>query len=428
MSMEQEDPTCPDCGMPLRLGHSFDCPQHPETVKKEEKYAGRPEPKGAKRFELSEDPIIREKVTIYREGFRKLQATHPEVIGATLFGSSVKGRAVGESDVDSAIFVDAQRAAERNNSFSTHTDIREESDGTKEIQTLFNPVAGYYYFTELNKHVNSRSQNNGGIIVEHATVFPMSPEILKLHLDIYIQSTQDFFSYHCAVINDRVNQSRNGKQATPSTESTQLEPSFFLPSSDITSLFHLQIGHGLDKYRQEVIERLEDNPYGEYAWRNICDSVEIFEGWSQRSGKRFPRRLAQARKTYIKTTEPVENSTRDHLDHEASKYLDDFLDMIVDSTTFKPQDYVQGITKYQYDLLRLAIKRSGEDFQTWSEYWTAKGYIDAYALYAGLEMVEEGIQPILDSLNRSINALQDENLKREWREKADQLIATKKIA
>lgn len=71
-------------------------------------------PSQTKRFEISHDPISRERITALTTTIKELRRKHPFVAGAILFGSLSKGKQLDEntadkSDVDFTIYLDTDR-------------------------------------------------------------------------------------------------------------------------------------------------------------------------------------------------------------------------------------------------------------------------------------------------------------------------------
>ena len=59
-----------------------------------------------RRFLLSSDPKLREKIKTLRNTVEGLRTKYPEIIGMTLFGSHTKGYPDSQSDIDGYIYLD----------------------------------------------------------------------------------------------------------------------------------------------------------------------------------------------------------------------------------------------------------------------------------------------------------------------------------
>ena len=69
----------------------------------------------ARRFELATAPVARTRLDVFRDGIKKFQKKHSEVLGATVYGSMVKGeKAKATSDVDAFLYIDADVITDKN--------------------------------------------------------------------------------------------------------------------------------------------------------------------------------------------------------------------------------------------------------------------------------------------------------------------------
>lgn len=73
---------------------------------KDERRKEAPEALETKRFKISSNPELRERLRNLRKVIEKVQTNHPEVISVGLFGSMVKGYATEESDIDIYVNID----------------------------------------------------------------------------------------------------------------------------------------------------------------------------------------------------------------------------------------------------------------------------------------------------------------------------------
>lgn len=104
-------------------------------------------PSLAKRFEISHDPISRERLTAITTMVRELRKKHPFVAGAVLFGSLAKGKKLdeqtaGKSDVDLIIFIDPDELKRNYDSFEEDRDkqrFNEWEDVDKELHENYDP-------------------------------------------------------------------------------------------------------------------------------------------------------------------------------------------------------------------------------------------------------------------------------------------------
>lgn len=411
-----ENQICSDCGTPAQFGHATGCAQHPRIIEKNARYAGRPEVERTHRFEVSRDPALREKIHIYRDGLRALQAEYPEVVGATVFGSSVKALATDESDVDSILFVDPAKAAERSPSIQVTHELREDKKGAKSIESHFEDDIEALYGAELSLIVNQPPHSGERSIVEHALALPMSEEIINVQLEAYLKFIGEQIPYEYSQMMNRVEEGKGEKSADDSKP-----PTAVWIGANIDGLFHLQVGHGLDKYRRYLIKQLRNNKYGEPAWRGIMRCVENGEEWQPWSGQRFPRMLCEAEKVYGDREKIEGKPLEDKYDLAADTALSTFLRAMIEDDVFRGRIFITGMDGYHQRLREMADRRGGPDQIAWAEYWATKGFVDLARLYPGFTIVEEGVAPSIHDLELAIQNLPDEVLRDKWRQKTDQL-------
>ncbi len=65
-----------------------------------------------KRFVLSSEEFAKGRIKGVRGSFKELSEQYPELLSVNLYGSMTKGNATPESDVDSIVFVDEEKASE----------------------------------------------------------------------------------------------------------------------------------------------------------------------------------------------------------------------------------------------------------------------------------------------------------------------------
>ena len=64
-------------------------------------------------------------------------------------------------------------------------------------------------------------------------------------------------------------------------------------------MFHLEIGRGIRKYREYLIDKLAaSGETGEEAWKVIIESTEETEQIRTDTEKKYPRTLKEAKKVY----------------------------------------------------------------------------------------------------------------------------------
>lgn len=295
-----------------------------------------------KRFRLKEDAYAREKLHALQSGLKKIQAEHPEVIGATAFGSLTTGKGHEKSDIDCFVFVDVTPATiriqkivgeqrgktppERGQKGGMPAGFNSRLLLMKSIfeRSLVNSVtdesiiglerseedAAGSYWTEngldefyenlVEKTVQDEFRTRG-----HQNTLEVSPVIIPMSI-----SAID------AVIQERLlpNGRQEMKFSVTGTPETHKKGRGYFASSRIGAvlgcMFHMDIGGGIRPYREHVVKRLsEAGPRGEKMWSEIADYVQRWEGseWANRN-IRFPSILEEALRIYAprKTTETVD--------------------------------------------------------------------------------------------------------------------------
>jgi predicted nucleotidyltransferase len=242
---------------------------------------------GPKRFEIQSDDFIRERLDIIQSGIEEMQEEDPNVLGLTMFGSMVKGKAHETSDVDGYLFLDAERLAQEEEQLAAQEN-REARPVTFDIGDTGNlsTYPGEHLY-DVYKPLIKEKFTKGDLLNEEqisdVNIRPISEEIIDRHLSSLLQAS---------------------KLSENSEDGVDIEP-----SQNLYGLFHLSIGHGLEKYRQQVIEKLEEfGSEGEEIWSKIIGQTEKLEQYMYTDTPvRYPRTLAEARDLYI----PETNSSSD---------------------------------------------------------------------------------------------------------------------
>ena len=297
---------CFECGAPLGEGHAPDCkvgdPNRPE------KYEERPGPKTNRRFETSREPALRKRLKAVKKGFRGLSENYDEVIAVTLYGSTVTGHATEESDLDNCIFVDPSKASQRNPKIEVNTIHRTSERGTILSSTGFDKETGIDYVTAFHDAVSNADPDTPEDFVSHASVYAISNEIIDHHVDDYVEFIKVALDYVGKKMEyeDYINGGGNKTTAPEVPKQPQRKEI----GSNIPAMFHLQVGHGLDKYREYLIEKLVGlGDLGLQVWKGIIRIVEATEQYDALgTDKTYPRTLAEAKKTYCRNSDKEDKS------------------------------------------------------------------------------------------------------------------------
>jgi predicted nucleotidyltransferase len=234
---------------------------------------------GPKRFEIQSEGFVRERFKAVRKGLDLIKKDNPNILGLTIYGSMVKGRAHEASDIDGYLYIDAERLAreEEESALNERREPRQVTFNVGEVGKLATYPAEHLYdvFKPL---IIARFTESGHLKeeqVQDINVRPISAEIINEHIESMVH---------------KLTESREtGTEA-------QIEP-----SQNLFGLFHLAIGHELDTFRTQVIEKLEAlGGDGELIWRAIINESEKLEQYMYTDTRiNYPKTLASARKKYI---------------------------------------------------------------------------------------------------------------------------------
>lgn len=300
---------CFKCGVPFGEGHMPDCKVGESN--QPDKYEERPGPKTNRRFETSREPFDRKRMKALKEGFKQLKNEYDEVVAVTLFGSAVTGYATKESDLDSCIFIDPSKAYTRKPNMEVNTVHVESAEGTLLSSTGFDKETGTDYINAFQDAVVAANPEVTENFIEHAMVYAISKEIIDHHVDDFA----DFIRVALKYIQKQTE--RDDFIADGGDESTALKvpqlPQRKEIGSNISAMFYLQMGHGLDEYREHLVNKLVGmDEIGAQVWKGIIRIVEETEQYGALgTDKVYPRTLTEAKATYCRNSEPNEDERND---------------------------------------------------------------------------------------------------------------------
>lgn len=263
---------------------------------------GSPTPK---RFELSREQFARDRVQAIRDTIDFVKKERPEIVSFALFGSLVKGNTRPESDIDMYVFIDADSVQEKHPDEQVVVDKKwnfnlDRGEGPRAVTFRWKDFTiptreGYYEYVvgELTSRVPLTHEQ-----VKHIHPVPVSEEIIDEMLDDISDSYTEYPSGIESSIVYLARQLHEGDAAKEKTANSRIEPNQLL-----YSMFFLDAGGGLRKYRRHLIERLSSlGGVGEKIWKDLIRSTEAWEQklglLEKTSGKRYPRSLVEARLLY----------------------------------------------------------------------------------------------------------------------------------
>lgn len=247
----------------------------------------------AKRFRLSKEAFAKQRIAAVKTEIAKLRVTKPEVLSFCMFGSLTTGRSKPVSDIDGYLFVDADKAAEKRDVSSGEV-IETTTDEYGSIETVFEENIANDYVSQLKEHLKHDLLLEDEQ-VKHIRSLPVNQEIIDSHVENLRQRVEDNVAYE-KKLQQYVESGYNG--ACPD------RPYSPMPSTILKAMFHLDVGGGIGKYRQYLIDKLSDmGGIGESIWKTVIEEgTEMMEQHlNTQTDVKYPRTLTEARELYVDT-------------------------------------------------------------------------------------------------------------------------------
>jgi len=228
---------------------------------------------------IESSPEITQKLDLLTEGIYELQTINPDIVGASLFGSTLKGEATPESDFDTSIFLDANMLEEMGIAVS------EDKYGGVSID---DPELKTEYSKYLSDYLAKKMGEDSTKLEEGLFLTPISHEIIDSQIDNFLKKAEAYQDYKKSY-KDWWDNNNEGPAPEP--------PETPIMGSNVGSLFRAELGPGLEEYRDHVLTRLgEAGQTGEEAWEAILSTVKFGEGHID--DNHYPSSLAEATETY----------------------------------------------------------------------------------------------------------------------------------
>ncbi|NTV22557.1 MAG: hypothetical protein HGB03_03275 [Candidatus Yonathbacteria bacterium] len=203
-----------------------------------------------KRFELPIQDEAKARLDTFRATIKDLQKENPEVLGATIYGSMIKGKqARSESDVDSFLYVDAENLLSTNIAIDSYRQKVMEKLGAEN-----NENSKYY---------------------EDLRVQPLSTAIIEKEIEDQLSFYQKTEEYK-QMLNEKYGEASDKEKETLLLQ----EPDFRTIQFGISGMFHARIGSGIEKYRKVFIEKLATMPNKDVAeklWDEVASQIRTME-------------------------------------------------------------------------------------------------------------------------------------------------------
>ncbi len=233
-----------------------------------------------KRFNFQEDPFVKERFNAVKDSVEELRQEYPEILSVNLFGSLVKGKTKEESDIDGIIYVDTDKIKSEKEIFTIREVDEKENKEFKTISIEMFLVEEFYI--QYNKIVQDRILEKIPSLkqeqVNHIRSLPMSEDSLNQILDKLINSKKVAIDYEKKILSLHPEIRTREEFIKFSNDVEKPERLISTPRLLLGSMFLLEVGGGIRKYRKQLIERLlSSGDAGEYIWKDIISYVERWE-------------------------------------------------------------------------------------------------------------------------------------------------------
>jgi len=234
-----------------------------------------------KRFEVAKNPVAYGRLEQFRQQVKKFQEEYPEVLGATVFGSMIKGeKATAESDIDGFLYIDAEVNDKEKLKNRSKLEIDYKTNLLKRLG--LSPEEEEKYFHDFQPKI-------------------LSNEILDQDINSFVTIYKKRQEYR--MIAEEYEEENDVVLMLADREKLfgQMPG---IPSVDesIAGMFHARVGHGIQKYRRLFLEKLmtlEDPKMAREIWNGIYAQLSTYEGRGS-EGKivRLPATLEEALQIY----------------------------------------------------------------------------------------------------------------------------------
>lgn len=211
--------------------------------------------KTERRFMPATESFAKTRLNLFRNGVKDFQKEHPEVLGATVYGSMIKGDQAREtSDVDAFLYIDAENMPDK-------TNLQEPEKVEEEYRSnLLNRlnVSGdeYKYYKDLRSKL-------------------LSNEILENEINSRIEYGHQYNEYRQMLYEKYGDASDEEKEKLLSQE-----PQTRLIDFSVAGMFHAKVGTGIEKYRRlflNKVNKLEDKQMAEAIWNDVYSDLSLME-------------------------------------------------------------------------------------------------------------------------------------------------------
>lgn len=233
-----------------------------------------------RRLILSNLPRMREMVKALRQGFSEAREERPEIVSLGVYGSSVKGTAREESDIDAILSVDPEKIKGNLRPETRFSRLQPFTDRDKILTSRAVIIAECFQFLETShfyedllakaakKHVGKKERKTLEKKLIGVVAYPLNKKIIDDHL-ARMQKNPNLVSYN------------------------------------LTSMFFVDLGGGLLVFRKYFFDKLDqmDKKEAEAIWQKTIYHLQAAEQFPFIvQGKEYPWNLEEAKKLYLRKT------------------------------------------------------------------------------------------------------------------------------
>ncbi len=257
----------------------------------------RPKNETEKRFVLSPEEFSKERLRAVKDEMAEMQAKYSEVLSLCMFGSMVKGTAHEGSDIDAYLYIDSELAAQREG--IPEENILEHYSGDN--QTHLTKDVAKKYALEFRGGLKEKAGLEDEA-VEHIRSMPISEKVINDEIESlldYYKRKEEFEADTEKWFDSEPPRGSDIEALLAYQKAKPERPEHMSPS--LGSMFHLDAGGGIRKYRKLFVEKLSQmGTEGEKIWTDTIMGTEMLENnLSLDDTKRYPRLLKDAVKLYI---------------------------------------------------------------------------------------------------------------------------------
>lgn len=237
----------------------------------------------SKRFTLSKEGFAVDRLEAIKNTIGEIKSSHPEVLSLTAYGSMVKGTARESSDIDGYLFVDAESV-----NGQTQTDRFDNIVFSQDIQTKYQDLARL----GLKEKADLADEQ-----VKDVLVLPISGEIIDEEIGRLLPYAQQIAEYRKAKEEAEISGKDILDEDYPHHPDNE---QWTHANNNLSSMFHLAVGKGIEKYRGYLLDRLKTyGDAGEVVWEDIVGSVKFMEqGKSEKPFDKYPKTIQDAERIY----------------------------------------------------------------------------------------------------------------------------------